>query len=112
MDKIVEYEVKQVIFCTSDKYRKGSSVKVHIVDRDLQELLRAVERYVQQDGRARDYTGVAVVPITWAENTRYEDGFYTREAHLGCISYTFKDGAVLRVDRDEFFNVASEALKA
>ena len=100
MERTKYYQVRQVVYCTG----KGESATVKLQGDDVDQLINGLDRYVQREARARDYTGVAVVPITWAENTRYEDGFYTREAHLGCISYTFKDGAVLRVDRDEFFN--------
>ncbi len=105
------YEIKGLTRYSPDNTVK-ESVKVYIEESSIEELLNTLNYFIRTSPKTRKYTGTLSVPITWRETTRYEDGDeYTREAHMGRISYRLEDGRIMAVDQDETFNVCKEALK-
>jgi len=105
------YEIKGLTRHSPDNTVK-ESVKVYIEESSIEELLNTLNYFIRTSPKIRKYTGTLSVPITWRETTRHEDGDeYTREAHMGRISYRLEDGRIMAVDQDETFNVCKEALK-
>ena len=105
------YEIKGLTRHSPDNTVK-ESVKVYIEESSIEELLNTLNYFIRTSPKTRKHTGTLSVPVTWRETTRHEDGDeYTREAHMGRISYRLEDGRIMAVDQDETFNVCKEVLK-
>ena len=56
MERTKYYQVRQVAYCTG----KGESATVKPQGDDVDQLINGLDRYVQREARARDYTGIIV----------------------------------------------------
>ena len=91
MKRTKYYQVRQVVYCTG----KGESATVKLQGDDVDQLINGLDRYVQREARARDYTGIIVASVSRVDVIHYRDGSDIREGHIGYISYELNHGMLV-----------------